>query len=63
MGYSFTCVTCPIRNLQSLKPSFDVQAEYCEIGTLLRDFNLLLLHCYRRFEVMSDISKDVNGAN
>ena len=37
--------------------------KYCEIGTLLRAFNLLILHCYRRYAVMSDISKDVNGAN
>ena len=56
-------INMPIRNLQSLEPSFDVRAKYCEIGALLRDFNLNLLNCYRRFEVMSDISKDVNGAN
>ena len=60
MGYS---LTYPIRNLQSLEPSFNIRAKYCEIGALLHDFNLNLLNYYRRFEVMSDISKDENGAN
>ena len=50
MGYS---LTCPIRNLQILEPPFNVRAKYCKTGTLLRDFNLLLLHCCRRFEVIS----------
>ena len=57
------CIGEDWRNIQRLNPSFDVQAKYCETGALLRDFNLLLLNCYRRFEVMSDISKTVNSAN